>query len=64
MSTTPADQSGTTAEPDTDHDPVADPDADPDMLNPRDLRGVETGDGAREEGETDADPGTLNPRGD
>ncbi|PPK98602.1 hypothetical protein CLV92_101301 [Kineococcus xinjiangensis] len=40
-----------------------DQDADPGSLNPRDLRGQHTGDGAREdEGEPDADPGQLNPR--
>ena len=43
-----------------------DPDADPGQLNPRDLRGVESEDGAAEAdgSDTDADPGTLNPRDD
>ena len=40
-----------------------DPDADPGNLNPQDLRGVETGDGALAEEETDSDPEQLNPRG-
>ncbi|WP_369055648.1 hypothetical protein [Kineococcus terrestris] len=49
-------------------DPAVDPDGDPGELNPRDLRGEETGDGAdtsRDGGEapdTDADPEQLNPR--
>lgn len=48
---------------------VQDADADPGMLNPRDLRDEESGDGAREdEGspgqDQDADPASLNPRTD
>ena len=50
-----------TEEPDTD--------ADPGTLNPRDLRDVESGDGARDEAgepgqDPDADPEALNPRPD
>jgi hypothetical protein len=43
----------------------SDTDADAATLNPRDLRGEESGDGARaaEDGsDADADPGSLNPR--
>ncbi|NAZ74408.1 hypothetical protein GTQ99_03080 [Kineococcus sp. T13] len=45
-----------------DPDLEQDPDGDPGQLNPRDLRGVPTGDGAQDDGETDADPEQLNPR--
>lgn len=40
-----------------------DSDADPGQLNPRDLRDVDSGDGALDEGEPDGDPEQLNPRG-
>ncbi|WP_337059504.1 hypothetical protein [Kineococcus sp. G2] len=43
-----------------------DPDADPGQLNPRDLRGVSTGDGAAADpgpqDDPDGDPEQLNPR--
>ncbi|WP_432547403.1 hypothetical protein [Kineococcus sp. SYSU DK004] len=60
----------TTGTPDPAAAPDADPDADPGELNPRDLRGEETGDGADtsrdgdEAPDSDADPGQLNPRDD
>ncbi|GAB3216368.1 hypothetical protein GCM10027586_08770 [Kineococcus gypseus] len=45
-----------------------DPDGDPAELNPRDLRGVSTGDGAAADpgagDDPDADPEQLNPRDD
>ncbi len=48
-------------------DPI-DPDGDPGELNPRDLRGVQTGDGAAQdpgaEDDPDGDPQQLNPRDD
>ncbi len=46
---------------------MPDTDADPEMLNPRDLRDEESGDGARDdEGaqDQDGDPASLNPRDD
>lgn len=39
-----------------------DQDGDPGQLNPRDLRDVDSEDGARQGGEPDADPEQLNPR--
>lgn len=41
-----------------------DPDGDPGQVNPRDLRGVESEDGAATDDatDTDGDPETLNPR--
>jgi len=52
----------TTPRDDQDQTP-ADADADPGQLNPRDLRDVESGDGALDEGEPDGDSEQLNPRG-
>lgn len=52
--TTPQDDETTTTPDDSDGDPG--------QLNPRDLRGVPSGDGAQVDGEPDADPEALNPR--
>ncbi|WP_432574640.1 hypothetical protein [Kineococcus sp. SYSU DK005] len=53
------------SEPTTD---TPDPDGDPGQLNPRDLRGVTTGDGAAQDADAtddpDGDPEQLNPRDD
>ena len=53
------------SEPTTD---TPDPDGDPGQLNPRDLRGVPTGDGAATDPDVaddpDGDPEQLNPRDD